>query len=75
MSQPSFVAAAPQTRVIRTSFTTLFDVAAHHLGDPLLWPVIAQANGLTDPWITAQTTIVIPNVAKPTAAPTGILGL
>ena len=69
-----FLAAAAPTRTVRVAFTTLFDVAMRQFGDALHWVEIAEANGLTDPWIGAQTTLTIPNVV-PTATPTGILGL
>jgi len=43
-------------------------------GDPLQWVAIAELNGLTDPWIVGQQTILIPPVLPP-GAQTGILGL
>lgn len=72
-AQP-FIASARQTRKIYVSNTSLFDIAARYLGNALLWTYIAEANGLTDPWITPLTTIFIPNVVS-TSTPTGILGL
>jgi hypothetical protein len=73
-TQPQgFIAAAAPTRMVQVSNTTLFHLAAKFFGNALLWPFIAEANGLIDPWIFAQTTIIIPNQV-PTSTPTGILG-
>jgi hypothetical protein len=72
-SPQGFIAAAAPTRTVRVSYTTLFEVAMRHFGDALRWVEIAEANGLTDPWIGAQTTLTIPNVV-PSTTPTGILG-
>ncbi len=69
-----FLAAAAPTRTVRVSFTTLFEVAMRQFGDALRWVEIAEANGLSDPWIGGQTTLTIPNVV-PVITPTGILGL
>ena len=69
-----FLAAAAPTRTVRVSFTTLFDVAMRQFGDALRWVEIAEANGLSDPWVRDQTTLIIPNTV-PAATPTGILGL
>lgn len=41
---------------------TLQDLAAQHYGDASLWPVIAQANGMTDPQISGVQTISIPQM-------------
>ena len=68
-----FIAAAAPTRVVQVSNTTLFHLAAKFFGNALLWTAIAEANGLIDPWIFAQTSIIIPNQV-PTSTPTGILG-
>ena len=43
---------------------TLFDVAARELGDPLAWWQIAEASGLSDPWLPqALTVLTIPSQA------------
>ncbi len=68
-----FLAAAAPTRTVRVAFTTLFDVAMRYFGNALHWVEIADANGLADPWIGAQTTLILPNVI-PSGTPTGILG-
>lgn len=45
---------------------TLFDVALRELGDPLAWWQIAQASGLSDPWLPqALTVLTIPNRGAP----------
>lgn len=68
-----FIAAAAPTRIARVSNTTCFHLAAKYFGNPLYWTDIAEANGLIDPWIFAETAITIPNLV-PTTAPDGILG-
>lgn len=73
-SPQPFIAAAPPARIVRVSNTTLFHLAAAYLGNALLWPFIAKANGIDDPWLTAETAITIPNVVS-TVAPTGLRGL
>jgi hypothetical protein len=69
-----FIAATIPAKVVRVSGSTLFQVAMLQTGDPLQWVAIANLNGLTDPWITAQRDILIPPVL-PTGPQTGILGL
>jgi nucleoid-associated protein YgaU len=49
----------------------LFTIAAQQYGDARLWTVIANANGLSDPMISGQVTLVIP--PKPSVASGGIL--
>lgn len=61
-------------RTVRYSGTTLFRVAELECGDALQWVAIAELNGMTDPWILAETDILIPPVL-PTGTQTGILGL
>ncbi len=39
---------------------SLYQVAAQQYGDATLWPIIAQANGLTDPQISGIQTLTIP---------------
>ena len=68
-----FIAAAAPTKIARVSNTTLYHLAARYFGNALYWTEIAKANGLIDPWIYGQTTIIIPNTV-PTPAPDGILG-
>jgi len=69
-----YIAATVPAKVDRVSNTTLFHLAMIEEGDPLQWVAIADLNGLTDPWVTAQTDIKIPPVF-PTGPQTGILGL
>jgi hypothetical protein len=39
----------------------LFELAATELGDALQWINIARFNDITDPFISVQTTIAIPD--------------
>jgi hypothetical protein len=41
---------------------TLQGLAAQHYGDASQWPIIAQANGMTDPLISGVQTIAIPHM-------------
>ena len=66
-----FIAATIPAKVLRVSDTTLFNVAMQRTGDPLQWVAIAQLNGLVDPWIFGQKTVLIPPVL-PTGAQSGI---
>jgi hypothetical protein len=59
-------------KVVRVSGTTLFQIAMMETGDPLQLVAIAEMNGLTDPWITAQQDLLIPPIF-PTGTQTGIL--
>jgi len=72
VAQP-FVSGALPTRRVRTSFTTLFDVAKDAYGDARYWTVIAIANNLTDPWLNGFVDIVVPPLVS-TATPSGIIG-
>lgn len=44
----------------------LFALAAKYYNDATQWIVIAQANGLIDPFVQGQMTLVIPAAAVPT---------
>jgi len=68
-----FIAATIPAKVLRVSSTNLFRIAMMETGDPLQWVAIAQLNGMTDPWIIAQETILIPPIL-PSGVQTGILG-
>lgn len=74
-SPQPFIAAAHPARIARVSNTTLFHLAETYLGNALLWTFIAKANGLSDPWITGEAAIRIPNNVVPPIAPTGLLGV
>ena len=74
MATVGFIAATVPAKIVRVSDTTLFQVAMMETGDPMQWVAIAELNGLTDPWITAQVDILIPPVL-PSGIQTGILGL
>jgi hypothetical protein len=69
-----YIGATIPARKVRYSNTTLFHVAMLETGDPLQWVAIARLNGLIDPWIKGQTTILIPPVL-PQGEQSGILGL
>lgn len=51
-------------RIVRVSGTTLYALAAQYLGDWEQWTRIADLNGITDPWINAETAIRIPGQRK-----------
>jgi hypothetical protein len=67
-----FIASTIPAKVLRVSDTTLFQIAMMETGDPLQWVAIAELNGLTDPWIFAQQTLLIPPLL-PLGRQTGIL--
>jgi hypothetical protein len=69
-----YIGATIPAKVLRVSGTTLFQIAMQQTGDPLQWVAIAELNGLTDPWIVGQQTLLIPPVL-PSGVQTGILGL
>jgi hypothetical protein len=69
-----YIGATIPAKVLRVSGTTLFQIAMMQTGDPLQWVAIAHLNGLTDPWIDGQQTLLIPPVL-PSGPQTGILGL
>lgn len=69
-----YIASTIPARKVPASGTTLFHVAMLQIGDPLQWVAIAELNGMIDPWIDAQTDILIPPVL-PSGPQTGILGL
>ena len=47
---------------------SLMDLASQHYGDASQWPLIAQANGMTDPQINGVQTIAIPQQPANAAA-------
>jgi hypothetical protein len=49
----------------------LYSLAAQYLGDPMAWPALAAANGLSDPQLSGLTTLIIPPIS--TTPGTGIL--
>jgi hypothetical protein len=49
----------------------LYHVAADQYGDASAWPIIARANGLSDPVLKGVQTLTIPE--KPNASPDGVL--
>lgn len=55
-----------RTVIVTGADISLFHVAARELGDPLAWWRIAQASGLSDPWLGAAiVTLTIPGGANP----------
>lgn len=69
-----YIASSIPAKIVSASGTTLFQVAMLETGDALQWVAIAEINSLIDPWVTAQSNILIPPVF-PTATQTGILGI
>jgi hypothetical protein len=69
-----YMAKVVGTKQIYVSNTNLFDVAATHLGDATLWYIIADMNGLTDPWIGELTSLQIPISSTNLVSNGGILG-
>lgn len=69
-----YIAATIPAKIDRVSNTTLFHLAMLEFGDALQWVSVAEINNLTDPWIVAQSNILIPPVV-PSGSQTGILGL
>ena len=61
----------PNAKKITVIGGSLVDMALQYYGDATQWPLIAIANGLTDPVITGQTTLIIPPAAS---TPTNIGG-
>jgi hypothetical protein len=49
----------------------LYHVAAQQYGDASAWPVIARANGLSDPMLDGVQTLTVPE--KPVSSPDGVL--
>jgi hypothetical protein len=68
-----FLASAPATRTIRVSNVTLFALAAQFYADPMLWTIIAQVNGLSDPWVSGVTALAIPAAPPQTGPASGLL--
>lgn len=48
-------------RTVTASATTLFHLAAEHLGDPTQWWRIARENNLTEPEVRGVVTLRIPD--------------
>lgn len=71
----AFIASTIPAKIVRISGTTLFNIAMMQTGNALQWVAIAQMNNLIDPWITAQSDIMIPPVFPSQGSQTGILGL
>lgn len=67
-----YVGNAVPFKTVWASGTTLFDIAANHLGDATQWYRIAKLNGLTDPVVLGPVELKIPNAGTSNG---GILGL
>lgn len=65
--QTGYIAATVPATIVRTSGTTLFQLALAQWGNALSWPSIAALNGLIDPWINGQAEVLIPPIT-----PTGL---
>lgn len=48
------------SKTVTVAGGSLYRVALDEYGDALLWTRIAQANGLTDPWLVGVITLTIP---------------
>jgi hypothetical protein len=64
-------AAGSSDNVIKTVSANLFAIAASEYGDANDWTTIAQANGLSDPFVSGPADLIIPSVAADTD---GVLG-
>ncbi len=42
----------------------LFEIAATQLGSALQWINIAKVNGMTDPFLSGQNAIIIPEISS-----------
>lgn len=62
----SYISASVPSQQVRVAGTTLFHVAAFYLNDATLWYVLAELNGISDPWISEETLLSIPS-------PTGLI--
>ncbi len=56
----NLINAPPNAKIITVIGGNLFKIAAQYYGDATQWPVIAKANGLIDPMINGQMTLLIP---------------
>jgi hypothetical protein len=56
----NLINSVPNAKLITVIGGNLFDLSAKYYQDASQWPYIAKANGLTDPYITGQMTLVIP---------------
>jgi hypothetical protein len=59
-------------RTIVTIGGNLFEIAAAQLGSALQWINIAQANKLTDPMLSGQNELIIPQISSATAGGVGL---
>jgi hypothetical protein len=48
-------------RTVSVTGVTLFDVAATYLGDATQWNRIAALHGISDPWLTGLTVLLLPD--------------
>ena len=76
MTTVGYIASTVPAQVVRVSGTTLFHIAMQNTAanDPLQWVAIAELNNITDPWIDAQSNILLPPIF-PFGVQSGILGL
>ena len=50
-------------QIINVMNANLYQLAAKYYGDATAWTVIAQANGLTDPYVVGPIQLIIPSSA------------
>ena len=53
----------PEMQHVTVASLTLFDVAAHYLGDATLWTQIAALNGIADPWLQGLVSLDVPDAS------------
>jgi hypothetical protein len=56
----SIINTAPNAQIVTLIGGNLYSLAAQYYGDQSQWVIIARANGLYDPQLTGQNTLVIP---------------
>ncbi|MGH8220880.1 MAG: hypothetical protein ACREUT_20285 [Steroidobacteraceae bacterium] len=59
----NLASAGSSDNTVTAAGTDLFSLSASQYGDATDWTTIAQANGLTDPFVSAGTDLVIPPIA------------
>jgi hypothetical protein len=56
-------------KIVTVSCTTLFHVAQQFLGDAAQWQMIAELNGVDDPFIQGLTALAIPHLPAALTTP------
>ncbi len=58
-------------KTVFASGTTLFHLAATYYGDATLWYLIANANNISDPWLSGVLQLMIPDMVTANGAGIG----